>query len=61
MTLRVLAALVVCCLASSSYAGEIIRFEAGARPHTDVVLANVPVKAVVAEFLDPEDTGLGGN
>jgi len=61
MTLRVLAALLLASvsLTPCTHAGEIIRFQAGAQAHTDVVLAHVPVKALVAEFLDPGDTGTG--
>lgn len=48
------------CLLSTGFAGEIIRFETGsAPPRADVALANVPVKALVTEFLDPGDTGVG--
>jgi hypothetical protein len=43
----------------SAQAGEIIRFEAGAQASTERVLTHVPVKALVAEFLDPGDTGIG--
>ena len=46
-------------LSVSAQAGEIIRFEAGPQARTDVVLANVPVKALVTEFLDPGDSGAG--
>ena len=61
MTLRDLwvLPLVSVCLLRFGYAGEIIRFEAGAKARTDVVLANVPVKALLTEFLDPGDTGAG--
>ena len=54
-----LLALALACLLPQGHAGEIIRFEAGAQARTDVVLANVPVKALVTEFLDPGDTGAG--
>jgi tetratricopeptide (TPR) repeat protein len=43
----------------SAQAGEIIRFEAGPQTRTDVVLQNVPLKALVTEFLDPDDSGIG--
>ena len=39
------------------FAGDIVRFETGPRAQTNVVLANVPVKALVTEYLDPGDTG----
>lgn len=58
MKLRAFAVLLHC-LSLSVWAGEIIRFEAGADAHKDVVLVNVPVKSLVTEFLDPGDTGLG--
>ena len=51
--------LVVIGLARSGFAGEIVRFETGPRQQTNVVLANVPVKALVTEFLDPGNTGVG--
>lgn len=61
MTLRVLAALLLASvsLAPCTHAGLIIGFKAGAQAHTDVALAHVPSKALVAEFLDPGDTGTG--
>lgn len=40
-------------------AGEIIGFKAGPQTGTDVVLSHVARKALVAEFLDPDDTGMG--
>jgi hypothetical protein len=43
----------------SAQAGEIIRFEAGGQAPAGRVLAHVPVKALVAEFLDPGNTGIG--
>jgi tetratricopeptide (TPR) repeat protein len=46
-------------LLTPAHAGEIIRFDVGPQARSDVVLANVPVKALVAEFLDPGNTGLG--
>ena len=46
-------------LCVSAQAGEIIRFEAGPQARSGVVLAKVPVKALVTEFLDPGDSGLG--
>ena len=61
MRARACAALLVALagLSLSAQAGEIVRFEAGLQAHTDVVLANVPVKALVTEFLDPGDSGVG--
>ena len=41
------------------HAGMIIRFQDAPEARSDVVLANVPVKALIAEFLDPGNTGLG--
>jgi len=61
MTRRALLLLVpvYACLLTLAHAGEIIRFDAGPQARSDVVLANVPVKALVTEFLDPGNTGLG--
>lgn len=41
-----------------SHAGDIVAFEPG-KALPAAVLKNVPVKAVIAEFLDPDETGLG--
>jgi tetratricopeptide (TPR) repeat protein len=59
MTARIgcVLALVLVWPLAPAHAGEIVRFDATGR--TDVVLTNVPVKALVTEFLDPGDTGLG--
>lgn len=46
-------------LTATAHAGEVIRFEPGAKPRANVVLANVPVKGLVTEFLDPGNTGIG--
>ena len=54
-----LALLLVLALTRSGFAGDIVRFETGPRAQTNVVLANVPVKALVTEYLDPGDTGVG--
>jgi tetratricopeptide (TPR) repeat protein len=52
--------LAVCAgLPAPVHAGMIIRFQDAPGARSDVVLANVPVKALIAEFLDPGDTGLG--
>jgi tetratricopeptide (TPR) repeat protein len=59
MRLLAALALILACVQRPGHAGEIIRFEAGAQARSDVVLAHVPVKALVAEFLDPGDTGAG--
>jgi tetratricopeptide (TPR) repeat protein len=61
MTRRVLSLLVpvFAWLLTLAHAGEIIRFDAGPQARSGVVLANVPVKALVTEFLDPGNTGLG--
>jgi len=42
-----------------SHAGEIIGFQAGPKAGSQIALAHVSRKALVAEFLDPENTGLG--
>lgn len=52
-------ALLIALVCPYAQAGEIVRFEAGAGSRPNVVLANVPVKALVTEFLDPGDTGAG--
>jgi len=57
--LSVLGPLALLLAPRSGHPGEIIRFDTTGRPRSDVVLAQVPVKAVVAEFLDPGDTGVG--
>ena len=61
MSLRLLpsVAVMLACAVRPATAGEIIRFEAGAPARTNVVLGHVPVKALVTEFLDPADTGVG--
>ena len=61
---RLITTLLVCLAVSQARAGEEIMAEftdsaprGGQR--TPEVLAHVPLKAVIAEFLDPMDTGLG--
>jgi hypothetical protein len=56
--LRLLAIALLVLAPALAAAGEIIAFEPG-KPPPPVVLKNLPMKAVIAEFLDPDDTGLG--
>lgn len=52
-------ALMVVLAAAESRAGVIVRFVPGSEKASDRVLTKVPLKALVAEFLDPGNTGLG--
>lgn len=46
-------------VSGSAQAGDIVRFEPGTLAATKRVLTDVPVKALVVEFLDSGDTGIG--
>ncbi|MCE9660442.1 MAG: hypothetical protein K8R60_18095 [Burkholderiales bacterium] len=50
--------LLLACAGALAGAGEIIAFEPG-KPLPNVVLGKLPMRGVIAEFLDPEETGLG--
>ncbi len=57
--LRFALGLLLCVAAAAAAAGEAMpSFEPG-KPLPKEVLAHVPVKAVVAEFLDPDELGIG--